>query len=426
MAQHLPDDSIEDESLDTDISREFLAQYVQGQDPFCTRPWKVLKVTLANHTKVCCDFFTLLPEFKWPSAKDFHRPDQMWNHPFMQHMRKTMGTLDEVPYCTLCQTKDKRSLRYVDQRAETKRASLELFRRFEDEALADTYRGSINAWKGRLVEFVEQLGPGRQSRPFAKEEAFYRRAIRAHNFSERGRILLLGAPSPVFAPFLAEVNENLTIADSVVRRAERAANLCRAFHLEPKLAEVTGDAPYPFDDGAFDAVWIDGRMLHESDRQHLFGEVRRVLGPNGTLHVQAAPGPGELLRAALAADDDTFGSLLAALKAGPRRDASHNFFTGQDLRRILRRLGLRLEIALQITTVWLRAEQIDQIQRLDPAGEELRALAASYAVIADGSDTKRYERYLTFSARPDGPPEAARSGWRQPFVRQAATVIDAE
>jgi len=60
------------------------------------------------------------------------------------------------------------------------------------------------------------------------------------------------------------------------------------------VAFVQGDAlALPFADGAFDAAWSQNAIMNIEDKTRLFGEVRRVLRPGGTVAFEAAlAGPG--------------------------------------------------------------------------------------------------------------------------------------
>ena len=278
----------EDEVAPTDISREFQDDVANGTEPFCPRPWRTLKVTMTGQTKICCDFFTRLPEFDWPSAKDFHRPDGMWNHPFMQHLRGTMGMPDEVPYCTLCLTKDKRSPGHADLRAEAKLRSMEVYRTFEERALAESYRGTLGEHE-HLAEFVQRLENGKDLRPFGKEAPHYRRFIRSRHLFRRGRVLQVGASPPAMSAFLAEANDHLTVADSARPRLERVRDLCASFELEPQTTLVQPASALPFGDDEYDAAFVDGTTLHRADRRQLLAEIVRVVRPAARSTCTARP-----------------------------------------------------------------------------------------------------------------------------------------
>jgi ubiquinone/menaquinone biosynthesis C-methylase UbiE len=61
--------------------------------------------------------------------------------------------------------------------------------------------------------------------------------------------------------------------------------VARREHPEPRLTFVQGDATHlPLASGAFDSVFILGGIHHVNDRRALFGEVARILKPNGTLY----------------------------------------------------------------------------------------------------------------------------------------------
>ena len=56
-----------------------------------------------------------------------------------------------------------------------------------------------------------------------------------------------------------------------------------------RVAFVQGNAlALPFGDGAFDAVWSQNAIMNIADKPRLFAEIRRVLGPRGTVAFEAA------------------------------------------------------------------------------------------------------------------------------------------
>lgn len=387
----------------TDISREFMWGALSGEDPFCPRPWRTLKVTLKGTTRICCDFFTQLPEFDWPSAQDFHAPDRMWNHPFMQHLRSTMGMPDEVSFCTLCLTKDKRSPEHVELRRQTMEESRAVYRRIEDESFAMHYRGTIGA-RGPIGEVVLRLPNGREIQPFPQELAYYRRMVRMRHFHRRGHVLQLGVSTPAIAPFLAEANDHLTIlgserpADQV--RIDRAAEVCRIFDLDPTAAAADLGAVLPYADDTFDAIWVDGPTLHESDRGHLFAEAARVVRPGGTVLVHVAPGPGALLRRAARATGAELDAILAVLDTGPSHDGPLNIVTVAEVRRTVKRCGMKLDIASPLGQQWLPPGVPGPVATAAVAAE-IDRLAASYVVEQRPGGPLGIEGSVTFAAMPD-------------------------
>ena len=386
---------MDDEIAPTDVSREFLDDVAKGVEPFCPRPWRTLKVTMTGQTKICCDFFIRLPEFDWPTAKDFHRPDGMWNHPFMQHLRRTMGMPDEVPYRTLCLTKDKRSPDHSELRAEARQASIEIYRTFEEAALAEKYRGTL-AERERLTEFVLPVTNGKELRPFAKEAPHYRRFIRSRHLFRRGRVLQIGASVPGMSAFLAEANDSLTIAGSAPLPLERTRDLCAAFGLQLQTTLVRPDSPLPFGEDEFDAAFVEGPTLHRADRGRLLAEVGRVVRTDGTVHVHRAPGPGALFQRATKAGDRELEQILAALSAGTAHDGSLNFVTTKDLRRITQRCGLRLDVSTPATQQWLSPTVEDSL--LDESTvSDLRHMAATYATPTTPDGPLGLEQSVTFS-----------------------------
>ena len=384
-----------EESAATDVSREFLDDVAQGREPFCPRPWRTLKVTMTGQTKICCDFFTRLPDFDWPAAKDFHRPDGMWNHSFMQHLRRTMGMPDEVPYCTLCLTKDKRSPAHSEQRADARRTSVAIYRTFEEAALAECYHGSLGT-HDRLPEFVLPVENGKGLRPFARDAGHYRRFIRSRHLLQRGRVLQVGASAPAMSAFLAEGNDHLTISDQNQRELGQARDVCTSFDLESHPVRADPHATLPFGDDEFDAAFVEGPTLHRTDRGRLLAEVGRVVRAGGTVHLHRAPAAGALLQRATQAKGDELEQILAVLAAGTAHDGIFNFVTGNDLRRIAQRCGLRLDVSTRASQHWL-PPAIENSLRHESAEPELQRLAARWAVSATAGGPPVLEQAVTFS-----------------------------
>jgi len=103
------------------ISHEFVQYAVQGLPALCWSPWRMLKIYIRARAQVCCSFAHKLPKFGWPTAKQFHDESEMWNHPYMQHMRRTIGKEDELPFCKICRETDKRDVRNADVRRDAMR-----------------------------------------------------------------------------------------------------------------------------------------------------------------------------------------------------------------------------------------------------------------------------------------------------------------
>jgi SAM-dependent methyltransferase len=82
------------------------------------------------------------------------------------------------------------------------------------------------------------------------------------------------------------------VAEEPLRRARQAHPMLDLRLLEP-------EAPLPFEDCAFDAVWAGEVIEHVADTQAWLSEVRRVLRSGGLL-LLSTPDHGPLLRLAMA------------------------------------------------------------------------------------------------------------------------------
>jgi ubiquinone/menaquinone biosynthesis C-methylase UbiE len=86
-----------------------------------------------------------------------------------------------------------------------------------------------------------------------------------------------------------------------VSGVDLTAEFCRVAEMLTRLTRLVdridyrqGDALHlPFDDMSFDVVWSQNAAMNIADRDRLYGEMRRVLKPDGRLGLQeVAAGPG--------------------------------------------------------------------------------------------------------------------------------------
>ncbi len=385
---------------ETDLSREFLLLQAQGVDPSCHRPWRVLKVDVHQKTKVCCDFFTQLPVFEFPTARDFHSEGGMWNHPFMQHMRRTMRTTEEVPFCTLCLTSDKRSPQHAERRAEAKRDSLAIFQRMDGAVRRNNYRGSIEDHNSILANFEFTLPDGQVKRPFRGDKDFYRRLVHAQGFVRRRRVLLFGCASVALAPFLAESCESLTLADPSPGILEQARILCERFDLPTTAATFTKSGDLDLADETFDAVWANGEtFLSRSRLIPPLSELSRVLEAGGSLHVRRGPAAGAVFKRLNMETNPKFADRWTALLRGnteaPRLGL---MFATRDLRSKLRQSGLRLDVSPPVATTWTAIDATTAATCPDKLSD-FETLVAKYRSTAlEGDWAGKLEEHISFSA----------------------------
>ncbi len=101
----------------------------------------------------------------------------------------------------------------------------------------------------------------------------------------------LGGPSRFLAK---EYGCRVTGLDLTAEFCRVAEMLARRTGLAARVTYHHGDAlALPFDAGAFDVVWSQNVAMNVQDRDRLYGEMRRVLGPRGRLAIQdVVAGPG--------------------------------------------------------------------------------------------------------------------------------------
>lgn len=387
------------DSTPTNISREFLKLRARNIEPFCSRPWRVLKIKLNGRTKICCDFATSLPTFDFPTARDFHKRTGMWNHPFMQHMRRTMGRTDEVPYCRLCLTADKRSPKYHGARMISRAATKKLYRELDDAQRKLTYRGTLENAPENLADYRIALTPGRDYRPFSRTRTAYRRTVSDLGFARKDRVLLFGCQAVAMAPFLAESCRELVIADRNENLLRRAETLCRAFDLGVTAHVIGPENPSPVGDDFFDGIWVHGPSLCHENNTMLLRDFSRLLSHAGTLRVQYAPAVGRLFSsiADVSVEAASRANLLDLLRAGLGEQNEIRFVATADLRTLMRRHNLALDIARPIGRI---REKFFPVRSalLAALGDDYDRQMRRYSSELSHSDGQM-ESMLSFSAR---------------------------
>ncbi|HMN71963.1 MAG TPA: class I SAM-dependent methyltransferase [Rhodoblastus sp.] len=369
-----------------------------------------MKVNLFRETKICCSFFTKLPQFDWPSAKEFHDPGGMWNHPFMQHMRRTMRTRDEVPYCTLCMDMDKRDPTNKELLDTAIRKSLEIFRELQPTRRVNGRIDEIETPLPRWTMFeIDPLSNEiLELKPFSNEKHEYREAIHKFGFEGLSDVLLItdnvfrpnavGMASHVIAPFLAESNARLSVAGA--SRAF-AARLCAEFGLDAHPVDGTIGEPLPFADHSLDAIWMHGKLLAQTNFKTALHEFRRVLRPGGLLHVRRAPGIGAQLRIAMR-DTRLGDGLWSRIRRGQIQDGDVAWFSRRNLDAMLAQGGFSIDRLHPLTVQAKKADALrmglaelpaaDFAQRLTQ--EQLRVELRANPALVDG-----LEEFITFNAR---------------------------
>ncbi len=101
----------------------------------------------------------------------------------------------------------------------------------------------------------------------------------------------IGGPARTLA---AEFDCRVTGIDLVEEYCRVAETLTERLGLEDRVSVRRGNAvDLPFDDGAFDAVWLQHVSMNVEDKERLIDELHRVLRPGGRLALhEVCAGPG--------------------------------------------------------------------------------------------------------------------------------------
>jgi len=157
------------------------------------------------------------------------------------------------------------------------------------------------------------------------------------------RVLDLGCGAGEFAAALA-AHEAIAIAVDAAPEAVR-----RAKDRGVDALLVKPDAPLPFTEAQFDAVWLGETLEHLVDPVGALNEVRRVLRPRGRLLATTPDHPPALLRA-LADDPRAFAEHFS-----PRADHLR-FFNERSLGAVLDDLGFQdVDLESDGTTLFAQA-----------------------------------------------------------------------
>ena len=333
------------------VSREFVKLQVRNLEPMCWAPWRGIKVDTFSRTKVCSLFAHHLPEFDWPTAKEFHKETGMWNHPFMQHMRSGMGNSRELPFCTFCKTKDKRDPALSEEKRNAVDAQRAIFQEFLEKAGSAGFVGGIDAIDDLVNWSVTVPGAGRLlARPFNNDKNTYRKHVRRRGFVGLGNVLYLGCQWAGYAPFLAECGNALTVADLKPRSLQIVRAVLEGLDLpDAQYHRVMNPASLPFADSIFDGVWLDGRWLSTHGRKLVLLELKRVLKPGGRLCAIRAVGAGAAIASAETEE------AIEAIAKGPAYDGAGSFLTAEQVGQLLTAYGLVTVKTLPPETIWYGA-----------------------------------------------------------------------
>jgi SAM-dependent methyltransferase len=178
--------------------------------------------------------------------------------------------------------------------------------------------------------------------PDAEPERFaVRRAWLLERVEVDQAVLDYGCGAGEFAAALGE--QRVTAVDAAAEAVRRA----RARGVDARLVEP--DSALPFDDDAFDVVWLGETLEHLVDPVGALHEIRRVLRPRGRLLATTPDHPPGLIHA-LADDPEAFAEHFS-----PRTDHLR-FFNERSLRALLGDLGFQdVEVASDGGTLFAQA-----------------------------------------------------------------------
>ena len=130
----------------------------------------------------------------------------------------------------------------------------------------------------------ERLPDRRDLPDFDLRAGFLRQHLRSGT-----RVLDLGCGSGEFTSLIAAAGANVIGAEV----AEAAILIAQRKYPDEDFRLVPFEGELPFEDGAFELVWASEVIEHVADTERWLREVRRVLGPRGTLLV-TTPAHGRL------------------------------------------------------------------------------------------------------------------------------------
>ncbi|MGH2896255.1 MAG: class I SAM-dependent methyltransferase [Solirubrobacteraceae bacterium] len=139
-----------------------------------------------------------------------------------------------------------------------------------------------------MKEYYEELWE-RLPEDLTPPDSALRRRFALANVAPGDRVLDLGCGTGDFAADLMRGGAHVIAVDV----AQAALDRARRRHPELELRLIGIDAPLPFDDGAFDAVWSSEVIEHVADTARWLSEVRRVLAPRGRV-LLTTPSHGRL------------------------------------------------------------------------------------------------------------------------------------
>ncbi|WP_444935893.1 radical SAM protein [Microbulbifer sp. JMSA004] len=331
---------------DVSLSYEWSIFDRQNLVPVCWAPWRALKINIFSQTQVCCNFFRKLPSFKWTNAKSFHNEENMWNHPYMQHLRATMGTPEEVPYCTLCKATDKRHLKNDDEKRSAMQTSQKTYYEIISGLSGIKPQGRFDEIESPLYrwEISSSLPDKRTVSPYSKELSYYRYAIFQHGFHNVGRVLIFARVPAIWAPFLAEVNEFVHILTPLHGQSLIVQDILQTLDFDNYKLTVFEDQSLE-DNSAhpdlYDAIWLDGMIFESYNRDDILFGLRKRLKKGGKLRVIQAPGIGKLADIILSNGKDSQ-QHLETLRSGVQFSGKGSFFTQSGVLSMLKKYDLSL------------------------------------------------------------------------------------
>lgn len=341
-----------------ETSIEFRKQVIDGHQPICRSPWLWLRVGMNDDMGICCNFFDKLPKFDWKNSREF--ADGAWNDPVLQYLRTTMHTKLEVPFCTFCRKKDKRNPKYSDEKKKIIHKSRDIFQNVYDKINFSRYHGSIKLVKDTKKTIVRNNL--RFSKPFQMPPERYRRTLRLKGFDNLQNILQIGYHG-VLSVFLAEMNENVTVADVSSKRLKYIERMTRKFNLKCKFHLMNDDLMFSnIKEKSLNAAWINGILMHRINRSKLLGEIYRLLEPDGIMYLHQYPSLGYVFNKCMGekGKDEYYDNITEILNRGPLYGGKINFCDSKNVKRVMVDSGFEIDKEHGIIPKFVREEKADE------------------------------------------------------------------
>lgn len=319
-----------------------------SKNSYCTAAWDRLNIDAFSRTKICCSYFERMPTFNWPTMEEFHSEHGMWNHPFMQHLRSTMGRDEEVPFCSLCQGRYDRNRPIAKVKSEVILESQKILQDIYDENVDFQFKGKLSELKNEELPNWETNYSKRTEvvlTPFKNERHIYRRMIRMKGFWDLGQVLQIGSGQGAITPFLAEANDKVFLLDKEPSHLMRASDIYTALSIKNCVnLQVNNVNKLELEDAQLNGIWTDSEWIWQNGNELVLSEMRRVLQEKGRLHCSNAPSIGRIVERIVDCENvEDINSLIEVLEEGSLHNGKFIYFSMTNLLPTLRSLGFNTD-----------------------------------------------------------------------------------